>query len=558
MRVNGRKSTPASVAIALTLLRKNGIVEFIDSRCTFDGDQRKLTPGEVVLILIGATMMSNNRIPLYRISNFYRHMNISGILGKTVELKSLNDHALARGLDSIYKADRNQMMWDISEKFELDLGLVARIFHLDQTKIRTYVIEPHDCDAEAAKPEFGLDKEGRTDFRLYSANSITDEHRSIRMISPDDGNASDPSMDSDAIGFLLRNVEPEESTVVIDSKGANSELIAQMMNGNLGFVTKAPVNFSSCMKKRLSLEVFNEGWIVSDLKDGHAFYDVDVDVDVDGEVQEDGTRAPKRRIRAVAFRSSKMLSDRRASIERAHLKTAEKVAKRLGKMSFDSESEALLNIGLCQEELCDNAHSLKWKIVSEDVRVKRSQRGRPKKGEEPEFVRQYTVDCEPVIDKVKLDVLADLDSLEVLVTNLPRIPSGERRENVRHGASSESVLELYLDQYKQEHTFKLLKGKVGLNDVFFKNPERENAMMFVLGLAALVRNIIDLMFRITPGRFTTCQDMVASWMLLCVRVIDGEMELEGPDGCEEEMLDVMRRLDLDEGMIVGSIGMASA
>ena len=121
------------------------------------------------------------------------------------------------------------MMWDISEKFELDLGLVTRIFHLDQTKIRTYVIEPHDCDAEVTKPEFELDKEGRTDFRLYSANSITDEHLNIRMISPADGNESDPSMDSDAVEFLLKNVEPEESIVVIDSKGANSELIARMV-----------------------------------------------------------------------------------------------------------------------------------------------------------------------------------------------------------------------------------------------------------------------------------------------------------------------------------------
>ena len=111
----------------------------------------------------------------------------------------------------------------------MDLDLVAKIFHLDQTKIRTYVIEPHDCDAEVAKPEFGLDKKGRMDFRHYSANSITDEHRNIRMISPADGNESDPLMDSDAVEFLLKNVEPEESTVVIDSKGANLELIAQIV-----------------------------------------------------------------------------------------------------------------------------------------------------------------------------------------------------------------------------------------------------------------------------------------------------------------------------------------
>lgn len=551
MRVNGRYSTPASVAIALTVLRKNGIVEFIDSHCLFDEDQRKLTPGEVALILIGATMMSNNRIPLYRIENLYRHMNISGILGKKVESGSLNDHALGRGLDTIFRADRDQMMWDISERFELDLGLVARIFHIDQTKIRTYVIEPHECDGDAAKPEFGLDKEGRTDFRLYSSNSITDESKLLRHLSAADGNESDVSMDADAVDFLVENVDPGRSTAVIDSKGANAELIAKMMGHGLGFVTKCPVNFSSCLKKRLSREVFNDHWTVSEQKKGHMFYDVDVDID--GETLEDGGRAPKRRIRAVAFRSSKMLSDRRASIVRSHLKAAEKAGKELSRKRFDSEDDALLEVGTIQEGLCDNAYSLKWSLVSEDVRIKRTKAGRPKSDEVPEFTRQWTIECEPVIDDWKLEVLTDLGSIEVLVTNLPRIPSGERMENVRDGASSESVLELYLDQYKQEHTFKLLKGKVGLNDVFFKNPERETAMMFVLGLAALIRNVIDLMFRRIPGRFTTCQDMVASWLLLRLRVVDGEIELEGPEGCEADMLDVMRRLDLDEGMIVDSI-----
>ena len=43
-------------------------------------------------------------------------MNISGILGKDVELESLNDHALARGLDSIYKADPNDMMKRMMEE----------------------------------------------------------------------------------------------------------------------------------------------------------------------------------------------------------------------------------------------------------------------------------------------------------------------------------------------------------------------------------------------------------------------------------------------------------
>lgn len=555
MRAKTRISTPASVAMALALLRKSGMVEAIDSRCSFDRDQRKLTPGEVTLILIGATMLRNDRIPLYRIGRMYEHMPLSGILGKEVEAESLNDHALARGLDTLYGADRNQIMWELSEKFEIEMGLLSRIFHIDQTKIRTYVIEPCGCDDDAAKPEFGLDKENRTDFRLYSANSITDEHRIIRYLSPDDGNASDASMDSDAVDFLIDNIDPEQCTVVIDSKGANANLIAKMDDSQLGFVTKGPVNFSSCMKKRISLLAHLEGWTESGIKEGHSFFDIDMMID--GECLEPGQRAPKRKMRMVAFRSEKMLSDRRASIMRRGEASAERAAKALRSKRFDSREEAMLEVGKVQEDLNGNAYSLCWCLFPEDVRVKRTVKGRPKAGEIPEMKRQWKVLCKPVPDEERLDILTDIESTEILVTNLPRIDSGRKEANVRDGASSESVLDLYLDQYKQEHTFRLLKGKVGLNDVFFKKPERENAMMFVLGMAALVRNVIDLRFRMRSGCFTTCQDMVDSWKLLNFMVVDGELEFDGPARCEEEIMDVMERLDLDEGMIVDSLSMSA-
>ena len=551
MKVKTRRSTPASVAVALTLMRKNGLVEYIDSMCTYDADQRKLSPGEVVLILVGATMMRNDRIPLYRIGDVFEHMPVSGILGREVGIESLNDHALARGLDTIYEADRDAMLWELSRRFEVDMGLISRIFHIDQTKIRTYVIESHMCDSDAARPEFGLDKEGRTDFRLYSANSITDEHRMIRYLSPDDGNASDPSMDSDAIDFLIGAVTPSECTVVIDSKGANSELIAKMDEADFGFVTKCPANFSSCLKKRISRMVSVEGWTKSSIKAGHSFFDIDMMID--GECLDDGTRAPKRKMRIVAFRSEKMFSDRRDANARKCLAESEKAANALRRMRFDTRDEAYAYVGKVQEDLAENAYSLIWTLFPEDTVLKRQTVGRPRKGEYAETVRRWKVLCKAVLDREKLEYLTDLSATEMLITNLPRLESGERAEIVRNGASSESVLDLYLDQYKQEHTFKLLKGKVGLCDVLFKKPERENAMMFVLGLAALLRNVIDLRFRQSEGRFTTCQDMIAVWIGLHIMVIDGELEIDGPPRCEDEMLDVMRRLDLDEGMIADSL-----
>ena len=92
--------------------------------------------------------------------------------------------------------------------------------------------------------------------------------------------------------------------------------------------------------------------------------------------------------------------------------------------------------------------------------------------------------------------MAEMTAFQVLITNLPR-PEKEEDEsdNIRESAFPETVLKLYLEQYKQEHVFSLLKGKVGLAQIFVSKPERANAMMFVLGLAALIRNIID-------GRFS--------------------------------------------------------
>ncbi|MBR2254347.1 MAG: DUF4277 domain-containing protein, partial [Candidatus Methanomethylophilaceae archaeon] len=552
MKARIRTWTPATLAITLTILRKEGLVETIDSRCKFDRNQRNLTPGEVALILIGATCLRNKRIPLYKIASVYEHMPLSGILGKQVDLEMLNDHALARGLDAIYPADREQLVWDISKRFEIDYGIVADVLHLDQTKVRTFVIDEPDEESDAAKPEFGIDKEGRTDFRLYSLNSITDNAGILRYSVPDDGNTTDAEMDLDAINFVLDNVEPSRTVVVTDSKGANAEIMEAADEGGLGIVAKVPVNFSSSIKDRIGLEMFNEGWgEMSDAKVGHWFHDVTAMTD--GPVGEDGTRRPGRELRFVPFRSEKMMSDRRASMIRSDLKTAEKKAKELSKKVFGSDADAMLAVGSVQEELTSTAYRLKWTLESSEEAEKRGIRGRPPADYVPRTVVKWKVSCEPVVDEEWADILADRESLEVIVTNLPRPPDGcdgDHPDGPRYGCTPESVLRLYLGQYRQEHTFKLMKGHVGLNQVFFKTPERENVILFLISVATLLRNLVNHLFKRDRGIFTTFEDMVDRWMFTRVRVDGDELDL---DGDSDQMFDVMRRLDISEREIVESL-----
>lgn len=58
------------------MIRRSRIVEYIDSNFEFDRDQRNLTPGEVVMILVGAINRKNQRIVLSRVADKYGEMDL--------------------------------------------------------------------------------------------------------------------------------------------------------------------------------------------------------------------------------------------------------------------------------------------------------------------------------------------------------------------------------------------------------------------------------------------------------------------------------------------------
>lgn len=548
MRVMNGRWTPASVAIMLVMMRKHGFVEKIDAMCEFDREQRVLTPGEVALLIIGATALRNRRIPLYKIGRQYESMDLRGILGRDVSVESLSDTALSRGLDTLYKADREKLFWTLAEELEKVEGLDSRVFHLDQTKIRTYVADTPECDAEAAKPMIGLDKEGRTDFFLYSLSAMTSENGNIRYFVPHDGNASDPEMDRKAIEFLIDAVDPRDCTVVTDCKGTNSALVALMDDAELGFVSKVPESYSSCLRGRMVWEASHGELRPSATRKGHAFHDIDAFVEHD-----EKCKNRDRKVRIVVFTSEKMRRDAEQALVRSGMKKAEKLSKKLNKAVFPTKEEAFLAIGEAQCELALEGAALDWSISSEEVMDKRTKRGRRPKDEPPTYHTEWSVDSQPIFDREMASIVAEMTAFQVLITNLPRTAEDEDPEDVREGASSEKVLRLYLDQYKQEHAFSLLKGKVGLAQVFVSKPERANAMMTVLGLAALIRNVIDGRFSRDRGIFTTSADMIDRWGLVRIRGSGGELEIDGGGDVESEMYDVFRRLDLDEGMVLDSI-----
>lgn len=67
-------------------------------------------------------------------------------------------------------------------------------------------------------------------------------------------------------------------------------------------------------------------------------------------------------------------------------------------------------------------------------------------------------------DEARAAVLASERDTGVIVTNIPF--ATEDRDIVRHGATAATILRLYLDRYKVEHTYRLMKSGMGVDSVY--------------------------------------------------------------------------------------------
>ena len=85
--------------------------------------------------------------------------------------------------------------------------------------------------------------------------------------------------------------------------------------------------------------------------------------------------------------------------------------------------------------------------------------------------------------------MAEGEEIQVLVTNLPR--ANEDAGNIRFGATADTVVRTYLDEYKPEHVFRLLKSGIGMDKVYLHRGSRVAAMFFIAGVAGTLLSVMD-------------------------------------------------------------------
>ena len=124
---------------------------------------------------------------------------------------------------------------------------------------------------------------------------------------------------------------------------------------------------------------------------------------------------------------------------------------------------------------------IKTEIHAQEVVLKRAQRGRPRKGEEPPRVTRYIIDLQ-LGDRRQDVIQREKDRLAtfVLITN---VPLAEK--------SAEDVLRDYHGQFLAEQNWRFIKVPWHLSPVFLKLPRRVEAFAYVLLFALIIYRMIQ-------------------------------------------------------------------
>jgi len=528
------ESVPVSSAMAMAVMESSGIRALMDSLVEYD-DQRRLSPGMAVKAMIGPIFDSRKKMPLSGIRAFYKGAPVDMLFGD-IEECSLNDHALARNLDDLYDTGLDDLFWKCSSMIKRRYGFDSKIRHMDSTNYTVYAAA---CEREGeAVPAFGGNaKNGRNDLLQYNAATVTDGDRIMEYSKAYSGNTADPVMDRDTIAFLKANIDPEENTLIADCKLVNTELVSELAGMGMGFISKAPSSFSDKIRDDIVYSVLS-GYMDASSVDGYSVYDTESDT-VCG------------KLRFVAYRSPKGTAREMEYLEVQGRKDAEKLFGQFFKKRFACETDAMMTFDETLSKHRNSAYVIEGTPVRMEERMRRATRGRPPKDSDGPVTRvSWKIDVSMRFDRELAERIAQAYDVSVIVTNLPF--ATEDAGNVRHGATTDTVLRLYLDQYKVEHTYRLLKSGMGVDSVYVHTPSRANALLFVVSIATLISSIMDALMGRNGDRRTVKQ--ICHGLQNATAIYDrarDRLTVGGPEGSMDDLLSYLSVFDTDPSLLLG-------
>jgi transposase len=482
--------------LVLGVLRKLEIATLIDSIIPPHPDQ-VVSAGRAVEALVLSILDGHHA--LYKIGRRLDERGMLPLLQPGLTPQSLHDSRLGQTLDALYDANLQTVFSAIALR-ALDIYRIGVPWlHQDTTTISFYgAYEEGEGDHKGPHPTYGYSKEGRGDLKqvLLSLGVSGDGGIPLRM-GLHDGNRSDTVDVPQAIEQSAALGLDGLRGLVADSKAYTPRTLGLCRETGMGLVTLVPrtcgirQEVETWGQKQVSLPLLLEkpGKRRSDAP--RRWYGRSVTRQV--EVEDGQGQVSLAPIRFVAVYSTQLAQRHAEAHATQQLKEAKSLATHIAQVEsrqfacqVDAERAIATYEGRAPGQRGRPAtrwryHQVSYEVQSHLQRQKRTQRGRPRKGEEPqeEIVYQLKVTSQALAAPV-----ATFGWL-VLATTIDASLCGD-----------DEIVRAYRDQTATvERGFRWIKNPAAIHPVWLEKRERIAALAMLTVVGLLVYGLIQRQVR---------------------------------------------------------------
>lgn len=446
--------------------REIQLEEKINKKIGSNDPRRIVQPGlSVVAMIINGLGFTNRR--LYLTPQFFSSKPLKLLLGKDVQAKDLNDHALGKALDEIANYGSTKLFGEIAFAIAEQEGLLESMkeSRLDSTSFSLHGRYDREEKAEAIEVCKGYSKDHRPDLNQVLLSLVVGTKANIPMwMEGNNGNASDKKSFHQTIQNMRafqKEIHVKDCHWIADSALYTPEQL--LKHKGISWTTRVPETISAC-KQILEQEKYD--W--TELDEGYAYSEI-------------GSVYAGIKQRWIIIRS-----------EQAHKREIKTLEKKLSK-EYEAASKACWHLGN-ENFSCEKDAEMALKKLDKKYRfhklegciekiTKHASRGRPKKGKLGDEIGVR------VVSKITKDE-------EMFLKEARRKGRFIIATNNLDETSAEDIFQSYRRQQDVERGFSFLKDPWFMVDSFFlKNRLRIEALMMVMTLCLLIYNLTQYRLR---------------------------------------------------------------
>jgi transposase len=487
----------AHLPLVLGVLRRLEVATVID-RLIPPHPAHKLSCGRGVEALVLAILDGHHA--LYKVGKRLEERGMLALLQPGLTRAALNDYRLGHILEALFAANLNKVYSAIALNALQVYAIATPWLHQDTTTIALYGAYADEPKTPGApRPAYGHSKDGRDDLKqvLLSLGVSGDGGVPVRL-GMRDGNRSDSVETPVAIAECLALGCEGVRGIVADSKAYSRRTLGLCLEHGLGLITLVP---RTCAVRQ-ELEAWGQqqpGFPLLVEKPGRTkdeaprrWHGQSVVRQV--EVEYSDGRVAREALRFVVVHSSQLAQQQAQSYAAAQAKEAEAIVAHMQHVQarwVACEADAAAAIaeyehrGPGQRGRRPQAwryHAVRYRVVADTRRARRTRRGRPTKTDPPPMEAGYRL----VVEVEASTNLEEDNGWTVLATTV--------RAEV---CTDAQILQAYQEQNTTvEPGFRWIKNPAAIAPVWLEKPERIAALAMLTVLGLLVYSVIQRQVRL--------------------------------------------------------------